>query len=68
MFTWEPLPDLEAGKHAGSTKWEGFPWSKMAIVCAITLFASYLFYLVQLELSFALAELGVTGSQHSGML
>ncbi len=68
MFTWEPVPDLQHGEHAGQSSWQGFPWKMMAGICALTLFASYLFYLVQVELSFGLALHGVHNPRTSGTL
>ena len=68
FFTWEPRPDVLAGEHEGTNSWQGFPWKTMAEICALTLFGSYLFYLVQVELSFALALHGTHRSQDSGTL
>ena len=68
LFTWEPEPDASLGEHGHQSSWVGFPWRHMLGICALTLFASYLFYLVQVELSFALAQHGVRSSQTSGSL
>ena len=67
-FTWEPKPDMAVGEHGGAASWRGFPWKRMAGICALTLFSSYLFYLVQVELSFALALKGVAAAFASGTL
>lgn len=60
-FTWEPRAEAGATVAAKpSQSWAGFPWAFMAKVCAVTLFAATLFYIVQIQLSTALVALGVT--------
>lgn len=65
---WEVAPDTARGEQAGSASWAGFPGRAFAAICAVTLFGSYLFYLTQVEMSFALARLGVTDPQRAGIL
>ena len=66
VLLWEVAPDPNRGEQAGSASWAGFPGARFAAICAVTLFGSYLFYLVQVEMSFALARLGVTDPQTAG--
>ena len=68
LLLWEVKPDPAKGEQAGSASGAGFPGARMAGMCAITLFGSFLFYLVQVELSFGLARLGVTDPQRAGMM
>lgn len=69
MFTtWEPEPDSSAGEHSGTVSWAGFPWRRMLGICIVTLFASILFYLTQVQLPLILQLHGVTSSAESGTL
>ncbi len=67
-LTWEPEPDASAGEKLGVVSWNGFPFLRIAGICVVTFFASVLFYTVQVELSLALAEKGVTDPAQSGAL
>lgn len=67
-LTWEPEPDAQAGEKLGVVSWAGFPFLRTAGICVVTFFASVLFYMVQVELSLALAEKGVTDPAQSGAL
>ncbi|MGC3980448.1 MAG: MFS transporter [Steroidobacteraceae bacterium] len=67
LFTWEPRPDeLESNVNAGS--WSAFPWSKMLGIYLLTLPASMMFYIVQIQMSTALGELGINRSSTIGLL
>jgi len=60
LFTWEPKESLhlqDPGAHLG---WGQLPWKLLGQICAITLFGSVMFYVVQIQLSSALHDLGVT--------
>lgn len=61
-FTWEPKVEAAGAPAAPRAKssWAGFPWAFMARVCAVTLFAATMFYIVQIQLSTALVALGVS--------
>jgi MFS family permease len=69
VFTWEPKPD-RAGVILPrlSLSWAGFPWVFVLGICALTLFASTMFYTVQIQLSTALVALGVTDPARIGLL
>jgi MFS family permease len=67
-LTWEPVPDVRAGETIGNPSWAGFPWQRMAGICLVTFFASVMFFMVQVQLSLALAEKGVDDPQLGGML
>lgn len=68
-FTWEPDTEEPNGLHAAPRlSWAGFPWAKLAGICAITLFASVLFYLTQVQLPLLLQLRGVASSGTSGTL
>ena len=67
LFTWEPDADDNAGMAIARASWAGFPWRRMLGICAITIFASYLFYLVQIELSLALAAHAVLNPAEVGL-
>jgi MFS family permease len=65
--TWEPKaaeaeePHPVAGLHA-------FPWKRMIGVCAVTLFGSMMFYVLQIQGGNAFASVGLTASQIIGVL
>ena len=67
-LTWEPEPDKAEGEHRGSVSWAGFPWARIIGICLITFFASVMFYMVQVQLSLALAAKGISDPAVSGML
>jgi MFS family permease len=70
FFTWEPGDDrgdeAEAPPHNAS--WAGFPWARMGLILAITIYGSVLFYTVQIQASSGLAVLGVTDPARAGFL
>jgi MFS family permease len=70
LFTWEPANDrgdeAEAAPHHGS--WAGFPWSRMLIILAITVYGALFFYTVQIQASSGLALLGLTDPGRIGFL
>jgi MFS family permease len=55
----------ERGDVAGHI---AFPWRRMSGICAVTLFGSILFYVLQLQGGLALASVGVTNSVVIGIL
>lgn len=62
LLTWEPKFDRSAdaqARHAGDQEAPPFPWARILGICAITLFASVMFYTIQTQSSLALASLGV---------
>jgi MFS family permease len=63
-FTWEPPVEpttpLPESSHV-------FPWARMLGICAITLFASVMFYTIQTQSSLALSSLGVPDPARLGM-
>jgi len=68
VFTWEPKPDEHAGEVAGGVSWAGFPWARVAEICAVTLLGSYFFYAVQLELPNALPKFGIVNPAVIGQM
>lgn len=72
MFTWEPTDESpkEAHEkhHLHNVSWAGFPWLKMTGIVLVTIFASVLFYTVQVQAAFGLGEHGITDSARIGFL
>jgi MFS family permease len=64
-FTWEPPARTERLHNAS---WDGFPWSKMLGIIGVTIFASILFYTVQIQASGGLVALGLTSPAEIGFL
>ena len=69
LFTWEPEAEtaVAADPSAEATR-VSFPWARMSGICAITLFASVMFYTIQTQSSLALASLGITDPSRLGLL
>lgn len=70
-FTWEPSKDAageEAAQGPHTLSWAGFPWAKMALIVAITIYGSVFFYTVQIQAPSGLAELGLTSPAERGFL
>jgi MFS family permease len=75
-FTWEPAkeqpkragPDRGAKDGPHTLSWKGFPWARMALICAITVYGSIFFYTVQIQAPSGLAELGLTSPAERGFL
>ncbi|NBC34977.1 MFS transporter [Novosphingobium sp. FSY-8] len=69
-FTWEPQGDdgdeAEAAPHNAS--WAGFPWGRMGVILAITVYGAVFFYTVQIQSASGLALLGVTDPARAGFL
>ena len=69
LFTWEPPSEAGGGANGESSAGvAGFPWKRLTGICAITLFASVLFYTVQTQSSLALSALGVQDPARLGLL
>lgn len=75
LFTWEPgterAPAADLTSGAGEptpSDAAPFPWARLAGICAITLFASVMFYTVETQSGLALAALGVTDPARLGLL
>ena len=67
-FTWEPAaeaPTQTAGVPSATRAI--FPWARMSGICAITLFASVMFYTIQTQSSLALSSLGVQDPARLGL-
>jgi len=64
------VEDRAAGSDAppAPVQRAAFPWLFMAAVCAVTLFATLLFYTIQIEFSTALAQIGITDPGQIGNL
>jgi MFS family permease len=65
-FTWEP-PAETAAPTATAPDAVVFPWARMTGICAITLFASVMFYTIQTQSSLALNALGVRDPARLGL-
>ena len=66
-FTWEPQSDnLKAAPHNAS--WTAFPWKRFGGIIGITIFASTLFYTVQIMASSGLTALGSPDPARNGFL
>lgn len=70
LFTWEPGDDRgdEADSAPHNASWAGFPWARMGMILAITIYGSVLFYTVQIQASSGLAVLGVLDPARAGFL
>lgn len=70
LFTWEPKGDSDHGADtaAHDPGWAAFPWSRMMVILAITVFGSVLFYTVQIQASSGLAVLGLSDPARIGFL
>lgn len=67
-FTWEPPIETAAPTAtAPDTGRVIFPWARMTGICAITLFASVMFYTIQTQSSLALNALGVRDPARLGL-
>ena len=70
IFTWEPAsgahPADEAVAPPHNLSWAGFPWARMAMIVAITIYGSVFFYTVQIQSASGLAELGMTSPSQAG--
>jgi MFS family permease len=68
LFTWEPAPqEAEEAGQAGDSA-PVFPWKRMGGICAITLVGSIMFYVVAIQASVALANVGLTDPKVIGGL
>ena len=67
-FTWEPPAETAAPTETVTgTRQVVFPWARMTGICAITLFASVMFYTIQTQSSLALSALGVRNPAQLGL-
>jgi MFS family permease len=64
-YTWEPVQPPSDQRNSGS--WAQFPFRIMAGICAITLVAATLFSTMQVQMSSALALLGVGDPSRAGL-
>ncbi|HZV10779.1 MAG TPA: MFS transporter, partial [Novosphingobium sp.] len=48
--------------------WAGFPWARMALILAITIYGAVFFYTVQIQAAGGLALLGVNSPAQAGFL
>ncbi len=70
-FTWEFEGERDpAGEaaHLHNASWADFPWRTMAGIIAITIFASVLFYTVQIQAAPGLVALGLDSTARIGFL
>ncbi|NMN05238.1 MULTISPECIES: MFS transporter [unclassified Novosphingobium] len=73
-FTWEPKDaaaqdgGAAAAGQAPARGWAGFPWARMLLILAITVYGAIFFYTVQIQASAGLAVLGVTNPARAGFL
>lgn len=68
-FTWEPRGDADArATRTTGGSWAGFPWRRMAMILAITIYGSVFFYTVQIQASSGLHALGLVDPARIGFL
>lgn len=65
LFTWEPEHRTPL---SGARSSAPLPWVRLGGICAVTFLASVFFYILQVQLSVALTERGVTAPDRIGML
>ena len=69
VFTWEPKGDAtDDGAPPHNASWAGFPWARFGGIIGVTIFASTLFYTVQIMASSGLTELGSADPARNGFL
>jgi MFS family permease len=70
LFTREPDGDGEGERDGKPHKagWSGFPWARMSVVLAITVYGAVFFYTVQIQAASGLAVLGVDSPARAGFL
>jgi len=68
LFTWEPAHVSAETANPATGPMAEFPWARMLGICAITLFASVMFYTVQTQVSLALKEFGIVDADRVGNL
>jgi MFS family permease len=68
-FTWEPSQRGDEAKSAPhNASWDGFPWARMMMIIAITIYGSVFFYTVQIQASSGLVALGLSSPARIGFL
>ena len=68
-FTWEPKGnDAAADAAPHNASWDGFPWARFGGIIGVTIFASTLFYTVQIMASSGLTALGSPDPARNGFL
>jgi MFS family permease len=68
-FTWEPRGDRVAATEVSApVGWAGFPWRRMVMILAITVYGSIFFYTVQIQASSGLVHLGLIDPARIGLL
>ncbi len=72
LFTWEPAseppPAAPRVPDEATETPAAFPWLRLGGICAITLFASVMFYTLQTQSALALVDLGVHDTARLGIL
>ncbi len=69
LFTWEPKKaGAEREAAPRNVSWAGFPWPIFTGIIGVTIFASTLFYTVQIMASTGLTELGSADPARNGFL
>jgi MFS family permease len=68
-FTRDLKPgDHGAGEAPRNASWAHFPWGRIAVIMAITLYGSVFFYTVQIQAASGLHVLGITDPARAGFL
>lgn len=69
FFTWDigPGDEQPEGVHRAGVP-PAFPWARMIGICAVTIFASVMFYVVQIETSIGLTQHGLADTRQLGWL
>ncbi len=69
LFTWEVKPGTDRQENAAAEDDRStFPWLRMSGICAVTIFASVMFYTVQIETSVGLSDHGVVDPRTLGWM
>ncbi len=68
LFTWEIKPGAGQETAADDSAKIIFPWLRMSGICAVTIFASVMFYTVQIETSVGLNDHGVVDPRALGWM
>ncbi|WP_404477977.1 MFS transporter [Novosphingobium sp. BL-52-GroH] len=68
-FTWEPTGERSGPAAVAAPVADGgFPWRRMMMILAITVYGSIFFYTVQIQASSGLVHLGLTDPARIGLL
>ncbi|BFM05136.1 MFS transporter [Halioxenophilus aromaticivorans] len=67
LFTWEPDSSLNPEAESSAPK-EPLPWKHLLVVCFFTVVGGILFYILQFQMSSALAQFDIQSATTTGLL